>query len=275
LFSFCSNIHFTTEYREIMPVTLPHGRPRAEVVDELRRLLPRMDAIPAENRVLALGVTAIDSCLPQAGLVLDAIHEILPAAEADRPATLGFMAALLGRLPPGGPVMFVAAPADGRLHGHGLNSLGLDPARVIMIETRDDQQTLWAMEEALRSGVPAAVAGTIGAKLDLLAGQRLHLAAGDSKIPLMLLRPAGIASANVATTRWRVGSAASRRDRFGLATHWRWRVALERCRNGRPGEWLVEFDHAAYRFSLAAAMADPAVSRRANPQSFTAHAGRS
>ena len=35
-------------------------------------------------------------------------------------------------------------------------------------------------------------------------------------------------------------------------------MTLERCRNGRPGEWLLEFDHAAHRFSLAAALADPA-----------------
>ncbi len=27
-------------------------------------------------------------------------------------------------------------------------------------------------------------------------------------------------------------------------------LSLERCRNGRTGEWRVEFDHAAHRFSL-------------------------
>jgi protein ImuA len=68
-------------------------------------------------------------------------------------------------------------------------------------------------------------------------------------------------------TRWRIGAAAAARDRFGLITRWQWRVKLERCRNGRPGEWLVEFDH-AYRFSLAAAMADPAFSHGAITRSF-------
>ena len=62
-----------------------------------------------------------------------------------------------------GRCCLVTAPGGlaghGRPHGHGLNGLGLDPARVILVETADDKQALWAMEEALRSGVPAAVVG--------------------------------------------------------------------------------------------------------------------
>ena len=38
----------------------------------------------------------------------------------------------------------------------------------------------------------------------------------------------------------------------------RWRVALERCRNGRTGEWLIEWNHAAYRFRVARGVADRA-----------------
>jgi protein ImuA len=70
---------------------------------------------------------------------------------------------------------------------------------------------------------------------------------------------------SAAATRWRVGTAEAARDRFGLLARPRWRLCLERCRNGRPGEWLVEFDH-AYRFSLAAEMADPALPRGAEAQ---------
>ena len=85
----------------------------------------------------------------------------------------------------------------------------------------------------------------------------------------MLLRPAQADDASAAATRWRIGTAEAARDRFGLLARTRWRARLERCRNGRPGEWLVEFDHAAYRFSLAPPLADPALSRRAG-----AHAAR-
>jgi protein ImuA len=154
----------------------------------------------------------------------------------------------------------------GRLHGHGLNALGLDPARLIVVETAHRKETLWAMEEAVRSAAPAAVAGLIDT-LDLKTSQRLHLAATDAGLPLFLLRPAapslpspasggGWGGGSAAATRWRIGATIAARDRFGLVTQPRWHLQLERCRNGRPGEWVVEYDHVAHRFSLAAALAD-------------------
>ena len=99
-------------------------------------------------------------------------------------------------------------------------------------------------------------------KLDLKSSQRLQLAATDAGLPLFLLRPAEILEASAAATRWRVAPAPAARDRFGLITHPRWHLRLERCRNGRAGEWIVEYDHVAHCFSLAAALADPAHAAR-------------
>jgi protein ImuA len=160
----------------------------------------------------------------------------------------------------------------GRPHGHGLHTLGLPPHRLILAETAHRKDTLWAMEEALHARAVAAIAGFID-QLDLKNSQRLQLAATDCGLPLFLLRPAlsqpspahgrGLGEGSAAATRWRVGTAPSARDRFGLIAHARWRLSLERCRNGRTGEWMVEYDHVAHRFSLATALADPALSRRA------------
>jgi protein ImuA len=256
-----------------LPYSLDRTRSRAEVVDELRRLLPRMESISAEARALPFGLPALDSYLPQGGLTFGALHEVGPESEGDTPAAFGFITAMLGCLPPDdGPVVLVLSIRKfgrcGRPHGHGLNNLGFDPARVILVETADEKQALWAMEEALRSGVPAAVVGATGTEIDLKTSQRLHLAAGDSGRLLVLLGPAGAEEPSAAVTRWRIRAAAAAHDRFGLIARWRWRVTLERCRNGRPGEWLVEFDHAAHRFSLAAALADPALSRSTSAQPF-------
>jgi len=155
----------------------------------------------------------------------------------------------------------------GRLHGHGLGALGLDPARLILVETAHRRDTLRAMEEALRSRAPQAVAGMID-KLELKLSQRLQLAAVDAGLPLLLLRPASTLESSAAATRWRIGTAKAARDRFGLIARARWHLTLERCRNGRPGEWMVEYDHVAHRFSLVAALADPALSRGAGEQAF-------
>jgi protein ImuA len=235
-----------------------------EVLEELRRLLPRLEGLPATPRTLRFGIAALDACLPQGGLAFGVLHEVAPTAETEMPAAFGFVAALLGRMPLG-LLVFISTKAHapwGRLHGHGFNRLGVDPARVILVETADEQQALWALEEALRSAAPVAVAGAIGSRLDLKTSQRLNLAAGSSGVPCVLLRPTG-AEPSAAATRWRIGAATAARDRFGLVSGSRWRVTLERCRNGRTGEWLMEFDHAAHCFSLAATLADPALPRRA------------
>lgn len=257
---------------------------RAAIVDELRRQLPRMEGATAMTRALPFGLAALDGHLPQGGLTLGALHEVAPQAHGDTPAAFGFVVALLGRVmarehDPANkarPVLLVSSPralADhGRPHGHGLQRLGLDPARLILVETRNEAQALWAMEEAVRSAVPAAIMGAIG-NLDLKTSQRLQLAAGEAGLPLVLLRPTQAREASAAATRWRIGARKAARDRFGLMARTRWKVQLERCRNGRTGDWLVEFDHAAYRFSLAPPLADPAFSRRPGAGAARKHAG--
>jgi protein ImuA len=243
------------------------ARSRAAVMEELRRLLPGMTDLP---KTAPFGLGALDSCLPAGGLPCGALHEIVPAPHAI-PAAFGFIAAILGRINASQrqPIVFVLPTYGlglgqyGRLHGHGLRAFGLDPSRLILIETVRRKDTLWAIEEALRSDAPAAIAGIVD-QLDLKTSQRLQLTATDAGRPLFLLRPAQNLESSAASTRWRVGTAEAARDRFGLITRPRWHLQLERARNGRPGEWVVEYDHVAHRFSLAAALADPACARGAS-----------
>ncbi|HML08445.1 MAG TPA: ImuA protein [Xanthobacteraceae bacterium] len=246
------------------PTALSVMRNRAAVADELRRLLPKMAGFLAA-KAMPFGLSAIDRCLPQGGLACGALHEVVPE-EGTTPAAFGFIAALLALMPRAHPIIFVM-PAYGlreygRPYGHGLRLLGLDPGRLILVETAHRKDTLWALEEALHSRAPAAAVGVID-KLDLRLSQRLQLAANDARLPLFLLRPAQMLEASAAATRWRVGAAPAARDRFGLFARPRWHLQLERCRNGRTGEWIVEYDHVAHRFSLAAALADPALSHSA------------
>ena len=251
------------------------ARNRVRTVHELRRLLPRIESGTAGGRILPFGLPALDSYLPHGGLPFGALHEITPQRDGDLPACFGFIAAMLGRVSAGEPVIFVSPQnlaTRSRLYGHGLSALGLDPGRVFLVETPDDKQALWAIEEALRSGVPAAVIGITGADIDLKSGQRLNLAAGDSGRLLFLVQLAELTGLNVAMTRWRIGAEVAAKDRFGLIARWRWHLSLERCRNGRTGEWRVEFDHAAHRFSLVSPLAHSSLPRRQDAQ-LNAHAG--
>jgi protein ImuA len=272
---------------------------RTAALAELRRLLSRHSSYfqTPQATTFAFGVAAIDCHLPNGGLAESALHEVVPATQAAFPAAFGFIVAALARFispaptsmhsgahergPGGGrekkKILFVMPRYQsrqcGRLSGHGLNRLGFDPRRAILVETAHRHDTLWALMEALRSGAPQAVVGMID-RLDLKTSQKLHLAAVDSGLPLLLLRPSQTLESSAAATRWRIGAAAGARDRFGCYTRPRWRLQLERCRNGRPGEWVVEYDHVAHRFSLVTALADQTLSRRAGDQTRR-QAGRS
>jgi protein ImuA len=179
------------------------------------------------------------------------------------------------RLPPAGPAFLVAphrAFADlGRPYGRGLGQAGLDSSRLVLIETRSDQDALWALEEVLGSDArPCVVAGVIETPLGLTGSRRLNLAAARSGTPFLVLGAPGKTrgqrgsqtgrqtGTGAAATRWRIAAAPAGRDRFGALAQPQWHVVLERCRHGRPGEWLIEWDHAAYCFRLAAGVADRA-----------------
>lgn len=234
---------------------------RAAVLQALRRQLAQPLSGSTVRPTLPFGLPALDKHLPRGGLAGDALHEIVPRGRQALPAAFAFLMVLMARaasVENAAPLVLVlsASVTAGLLpYGHGLAGLGLDPARLMLVRAGDDQDVLWALEEALRVGAPAAVAGLAGQGLDLKASRRLQLAAAGAGRPLFLLRPETALAASAAATRWRVRAAPGPRDRFGLLTAWRWQLTLERCRNGQTGEWILEFDHGTHRFGLAAALA--------------------
>ena len=198
--------------------------------------------------------------MPGPGLPPGGLNEVV-SAPTGMAAAFGFLFTLTAAaLQGGGPALFIAARRAldfGFPCGHGLNALGVDVGRLILVETKTDKEALWAIEETLRSGArPAIVAGAIEKGIDLTQSRRLNLAAGRHATPLVLLRGARAASSSAALTRWRIAPAPAAKDRFGTFAAWRWHVTLERCRNGRPGEWLIEWDPALRQFRSVAEECD-------------------
>ena len=148
-----------------------------------------------------------------------------------------------------GPAVFVASRRAlldfGTPYGHGLAQLGLDVGRLLLVETRDRQGRAVGDRGGAaiaRRGRPWSPARSRGG-LDLTSSRRLNLAAAAHATPLLLLRTAERRRherrRHALAHRRRAGRARSlRRLRAARAG----RVALERCRNGRPGEWLIEWD---------------------------------
>src|SRR5262245_13969162 len=232
-------------------------------LDDLRQLLVGSFTPSCSGRFFSFGLPTLDKHLPRQGLSLASLHEIHAASALDLPAALGFLTALLTSLPEKGPIFIITSAKShasiGQLYGHGLQTIGLDPSRITLVETRKETDAFWALEESLRSGAASAVAGFIAQSLDLKKSQRLSLAAREARRPLLLLRPAKAAVASAAETRWRIAAAPCHREPSGALASWRWQVKLERCRNGSTGEFVLEWFHASHRFGLAAPLADPAL----------------
>lgn len=215
--------------------------------------------------VVSLGAP-LDAALPGGGLRRNALHEIAAADYRDMGAGAGFVAALAVRLSdavPSAPILWcegLHAPFDaGGLYGPGLAAFGLAPERLILAAPSREVELLWTLEEALKIGAFAAVAGEIDGRakaLDLVATRRLQLAAEEGATPLLLFTGHESADASVAVTRWRIAAApggpGSRRE--GQSTELpgrpRWHVSLERCRGAEGGgSWCVEWNAAEKTFA--------------------------
>jgi protein ImuA len=204
---------------------------------------------------LPFGDPCVDSCLPGGGLPLGRWHEIvgqgLELETAAAPAAFAaLMAAPLARR---GEAVWVLRRDD--LWAPGLMGLGFPPDRLIQVCARDEAEVLAVMEDALATVGVSAVFGEVEA-VGLTAGRRLQLACEKLGATGFAIRRrpyggnGGREAGSAAATRWRIAAAPSEppAEAFGLGAP-RWRAALERCRGGRPGEWLFE---AAGAFSLEA-----------------------
>ncbi|THD61884.1 protein imuA [Phenylobacterium sp.] len=223
--------------------------------ERLRAARAKIAVLETDGRpdagTLPFGDPRIDGCLPGGGLPLGRWHEVcgegLEVETAAAPAA--FTALLVAPLARRGEVVWVLRRDD--LWAPGLVGLGFPPERLIQVCARDEAEALSVMEDALATVGVAAVVGEVEAA-DLTAGRRLQLACEKQRATGFLIRrrPYGgtarrEATGSAAATRWRVASAPSEPPAaaFGLGDP-RFRVALERCRGGRTGAWLMQADGA-------------------------------
>ena len=197
----------------------------AEGMARLRRAVAQIEAGAGLSerapRRLKLA-RALDSALG-GGLADDALHEIAPAEPADGAAAMGFALALAARFlsqrPSAGLLIGegFAACETGALYGPGLVAHGLPLSRLVFVEAPDADAAFWAMEEALKSGGPAAVVGEIWnlRGYSLAASRRLLLAARKGRTPALLVLASAYGQAermsSAAETRFEIAALPSAR----------------------------------------------------------------
>jgi protein ImuA len=193
----------------------PQNRENGGIPTELKELKARIrrlegfggSLVETARPVLPFGVAEIDAHLPGGGLMRGALHEVFAA---DAGIATAFCALLAGRLAAdteNHSILWCERPwalDAGALYGPALLQFGIDPARLILVRARRDADALWAMEEGLRCDRLAAVVGEI-TDISLTASRRLQLAAEDTGITALALRPKTDKPVpSAAATRWRL-----------------------------------------------------------------------
>lgn len=134
---------------------------------------------------------ALDAALG-GGLRCGTLHEVMAASARDAAAAAGFTVAVAVRCAGDRPVIWIVddrvAWETGLPYRPGLAAYGLDPAKLLLVRTRDARATLWAAEEALRAGAGVVLTEVWrGQGYDLAASRRLLLAARRGGATSLLL----------------------------------------------------------------------------------------
>ena len=235
-----------------------HGR-----FDMLRREVAAIDGRLASAR-LPLGVESLDSALA-GGLALGRVHMLCGRPGHDGALT-GFAVALLRRIlaqtDEAAPVVWcpaAAAGGSGMLYAAGLAALGLDPGRLLIVDSPSPGARLAALEDILRTEGLAAVIveyDRVSQTSDywMRLARRAQLAAEASGVTGLLL--GWPVAASGFDSLWHIApSSAAPSGHAGrdLSRHssWHscWQVELRHARGGRP--WSSQLSWDAYANSLS------------------------
>ena len=214
-----------------------------DTIQRLRRELLFLEGYKApETGAPEVPIGPLAEAFPNRRFPTGKLHEFIAATPQQTAASAGFICSLAGALlEKGGECIWITR--NRLIFPPGLAVFGLPAHRIVFCEMRSEKHLLWAMEEVLRcKGVTSVIAEI--SDIGYTASLRLQLAIDESRVTGLLLRqttkqPQPIASA----ARWRISPAPSRSPipeltRVGYP---RWSVQLEKVRNGRPGNWLLEW----------------------------------
>ncbi len=146
---------------------------------------------------LSTGYPRLDDYLPGGGWPRDALVEVLSsdAGIGELRLFMPALAALAERQ--AGYIVWVSAPYQP--YAPALAQWGLDVSRVLVIQSSEVNDSLWASAEALGSGSALAVLSWLP-ELDVSESRRLQLAAANGGSMAMVFRPASARSQSSAAS---------------------------------------------------------------------------
>lgn len=223
---------------------------QAGTTDALERLsrevalLERGGRKASVSSVLSTGCSDMDALLPQGGYEPGSVIEYLRRTPACGASHLALAAAAAAMKPSGG--FLVIVDPDKQFYPPALAGHGIDLAKVIFVRPDSVADTIWSIDQALRTDAVAAVVAEVNC-LDDRSARRLQLAAQrGGGLGLLLRRAAARGAPSWAEVQWvvkpamgdgRTHSGAPINNRATAPVR-RIDVQLARLRGGNPGKVL-------------------------------------
>jgi protein ImuA len=222
---------------------------KEEIISKLRQEMIRWEGFrplqSGANNDLGLGIIA--AAFPGGVFPTGAIHEFISSSPEDTAASGGFIAGLVQKLlGRGGACLWISYTR--RIYPPALKLFGVDPDRFIFVDVPLQKDVLWVTEEALKcKGVATVICET--KDLSFTESQRLQLAVEKSRVTGFVLRK-DVKKINptACVTRWQIRPVRTQlRTGMPGVGHPRWRVKLLKVRNGKPGNWTVEWKKQSFQ----------------------------
>jgi protein ImuA len=219
-----------------------------DIIQQLQREVLSMQGYKRSLDSLCLeGLGPIEKAFPGRAFPTGAVHELISNATEDAAATNGFISGLLGRLmQQGGACLWISTRRT--IFPSALKAFGIEPERMIFIDVSRPKEVLWAVEEALKCDVLAAVVGEMS-ELSFTESRRLQLAVEQSKVTGFIHRHNPRSENTVAcVTRWKIKPLPSTTEEGMPGVGFpRWNVQLLKVRNGTPGNWEIEWSGGRFK----------------------------
>ena len=222
---------------------------KADIIAQLQKEIMPLQGFKSMAKQVAadVGLGAINQAFPNAVFPLAAVHDFIAATPEDKAASLGFISGIISsRLQNKGAAIWISA--SGRVFPPALQSFGIAADKIIFIRLHREKEILWAMEEALKCEGLAAVICEVK-ELSFLASRRLQLAVEKSQVTGFVLQcqPKTI-NTTACISRWKITALPTElADGMPGVGFPRWQVQLLKVRNGRPGNWQLEWAGGRFR----------------------------
>ncbi len=223
---------------------------KADIIAQLKRDILPLNAFKTvlNHRGADALPVSVKNAFPNGEFPLGAVHEFIAGGAEDGAATGGFVAGLLAStMCNKGVSIWISCCRT--IFPPALSQFGISPDKIIFIDLKKEKEILWVMEESLKCDSLAAVVGEIQ-ELGFTASRRLQLAVEQSRVTgFIIRRNPGSINTTACVTRWKITSIPSELadDMPGVGFP-RWNVALLKVRNGKPGNWQIEFADGRFRY---------------------------